>query len=71
MIDSLRAVVDFLTSVVSFGYHTLTSIFNLISQIPTYVSFLSVSIGLLPTVLIPFAIASISLYGVLFLLNRE
>lgn len=71
MIDGIRAALDFFTSVSQFATNMILGLFNLLNHIPTYISFLSVSIGLLPAMLIPFAIASISIYGVLFLLNRE
>lgn len=71
MIKLLQAIVDTITSVIGFVIHTVESLINLIAHIPTYVSFLTVSIGYLPTIIMPFAIASVSLYVVLLILGRN
>lgn len=70
MISLLTSIVDFITSVVGLLIHTIESLVNLFLHIPTYVSFLSVSIGYLPTMIIPFAIASVSIYVVFMIINR-
>lgn len=70
MISLLQSIVDTITSLVSFVIHTVTSLLNLIAHIPSYISFLTVSIGYLPSIVMPFAIASISLYVVFLILNR-
>lgn len=70
MIGLLTSIVDFIVSVISLLIHTLESFFNLIIRIPTYVSFLSVSISHLPTIIIPYALASISVYVVFLVLRR-
>ena len=70
MIRLLQSIVDTITSLISFVIHTVTSLINLIAHIPSYVSFLSVSIGYLPTIVMPFCIASVSLYVVFLILNR-
>lgn len=70
MIKLLTSIVDFITSVVNLVIHTIESLINLFAHIPTYVSFLTVSISYLPNIIIPFAIASISVYVVYLVLNR-
>lgn len=70
MISLLKSVVDFLMSIGGIIVHTIESLVNLFLHIPTYVSFLSVSISYLPTVILPFAIASISIYVVFIIINR-
>lgn len=70
MIRLLQSIVDTIISLVGFVIHTVESLINLIAHIPSYVSFLSVSIGYLPTIVMPFCIASVSLYVVFLLLNR-
>lgn len=70
MIGLLQSIVDTVTSVIAFLIHTIDSLINLLAHIPTYVSFLTVSIGFLPTIVIPFAIASVSIYVVFLILNR-
>lgn len=70
MISLLKSVVDFLLSIGGIIVHTIESLVNLFLHIPTYVSFLSVSISYLPTIILPFAIASISIYVVFIVINR-
>lgn len=70
MISLLQSIVDTVTSLVQFVIHTFDSLLNLLAHIPTYVSFLTVSIGYLPSMIIPFAIASVSIYVVFLVLNR-
>lgn len=70
MIDLLTSIVNVISSLIGFLIHSIESLFNLIAHIPTYVSFLTVSIGYLPSIVIPFAIASISVYVVFLILNR-
>lgn len=70
MISLLQSIVDTVISLVGFLIHTVESLVNLIAHIPSYVSFLTVSIGFLPTIVMPFAIASVSIYVVFLVLNR-
>lgn len=70
MIDLITSIVNVISSLIGFIIHSIESLFNLLTHIPTYVSFLTVSIGYLPTMVIPFAIASISIYVVFLVLNR-
>lgn len=70
MINLLTSIVDYITSIVAFVVHAIDSLLNLLLHIPTYVSFLSVSIGYLPAIVMPFAIASVSIYVIFIILNR-
>lgn len=70
MIGLLRAIVDTITSLVSFVINTIFSLLNLLAHIPTYVDFLITSIGFLPNIVVPFCIASVSIYVVFLILNR-
>lgn len=70
MISLLQSIVDFITSVFMLIGNTFASLFNLFLHIPTYVSFLATSIGFLPQMILPFAMASISIYVVFLVLNR-
>lgn len=71
MIQLLQSIVEVVTSVVSFVIHSITSLFNLLSHIPQYVSFMATSINVLPSVIIPFALASVSVYVVFLVLGRN
>lgn len=70
MIKLLQSIVDFFVSIGGFIVNTFTSLINLFLHIPTYVDFLTTSIGFLPSVIMPFAIASISIYVIFLVLNR-
>lgn len=71
MLNILRSLLDIIVNLVSFVINTITSLINFIIQIPNYVNVLTASIGYMPTLLIPFALASVSLYVVLFLIDRR
>ena len=70
MIKLLQSIVDTIISLVMFVWHTFLSLINLLQHIPTYVDFLVTSIGFLPAIVMPFCIASISIYVVFLILNR-
>lgn len=71
MIEALRSLIDTIIALVSFFTHAIFSLFVFISKIPQYVVFLSASLNTLPEVIIPFAVASVSVYVLYFVLNRE
>lgn len=71
MLNILRSLLDIIVNLVNFVINTITSLINFIINIPNYVNVLTVAIGYMPTVLIPFAIASVSLYVVLFMIDRR
>lgn len=71
MIEGLRSLLDIIGSLLEFIGHSITSLFDLISNIPTYTVFLINSINVLPSVIIPFAIASVSLYVVFLITGRQ
>lgn len=70
MIDVLTSILDAITSVIGLVINIFTSLISLLAHIPTYTDFLITSIGFLPTVILPFAVASISVYVVFLLLGR-
>lgn len=70
MLAILRSILETIVALVSFVNHTFTSLITLIAHIPQYTAFLVSSINVLPAVIIPFAIASITLGAVLFILGR-
>lgn len=71
MINLLKTIVETITAVISFFIHTITSLFHFLQQIPTYLTFVTTSINVLPDVILPFAIAGLSISVVLFVLNRR
>ena len=70
MLDLLSSFGNTLVSLITLLVSSISSFVNLISNIPTYITFLTSSIGFLPDLVIPFAIATVSLYVVLFIIGR-
>lgn len=70
MVQIFNSFLTIISSLMSFLIHTITSLVSLIAHVPVYVSFLVASINVLPAIVIPFALASISLGAVLFMLGR-
>lgn len=71
MIDILRSIVEVITTVITFFIHSIESLVSFFLNVPTYTAFLINSVNLLPSVVIPFAIASISLYVMLLVIGRQ
>lgn len=72
MLAILHSFLNTLQSVVNFVINTFTSLIDFMLHIPIYVTFLYNSInGILPSILLPFITACISLYVVLFIINRR
>ena len=71
MVDFLKALFGTFASLIAFVWNAISSLFNLISKLPTFVLFLTNSVALLPVILIPFIVAAISIYVVLFVIGRN
>lgn len=71
MFDFLKTFVDTALSLLTFVWHALVSLFNLLSKLPMFVLFLTNSVALLPLILIPFITAAISIYVVLFIVGKN
>lgn len=71
MIKLLQSIVDSISSILGFVINMFKSLLVLFSHIPTYFDYLVSTIGYIPSVVLPFAIASISIYVVLFIINRK
>lgn len=71
MLNVLRSFLDIVINLVNLVINIVESLINLISNIPNYLNVVTGAIGWLPNALMPFALASVSLYIVLFLLNRR
>lgn len=70
MFDVLYSIVDTITILVSFIGSFFKGFIYFLFQIPRFVSFLTSSIGLMPSVLVPFLTVTISVYVILFILGR-
>ena len=71
MLDFLKTFVDTLGSLLTFIFNVISSLVNLISKLPSFVLFLTNSVALMPMILIPFVLAAISIYVILFILGRN
>lgn len=71
MINLLTSLVDVVSAVINFIIHGLLSLFYFIARIPSYLAFFVTSFNILPAVVIPFAIASIYIYVLYFILARQ
>lgn len=71
MLDALVSIISSIQSVIQFLINTVNSLVSFITHIPIYVSFLATSINLIPSVIIPFALAGVSTYVVLLLIDRR
>ena len=71
MINLLKSIVDTIFALVQFLINTVESLLNLLAHLPNYISFLVTSINVLPSVIIPFALASISINVVYLILGRS
>lgn len=71
MLSILESLIHTITALINFFIHAIQSLINLFIKIPTYVNFLVTSINVLPIIIIPFAMAAISIYVVLFILGRK
>lgn len=70
MLSIFSTILNVINSVIHLVINFFTGLISLILHIPTYISFLTTAIGFLPAMLIPFLIASVSIYVVLFILGR-
>lgn len=71
MLDLLKSLIDIIVNLVNFVINTINSLINFILNIPNYLNVLTASISYMPILLIPFALASVSVYVVLFLIDRR
>lgn len=70
MISLIQSIVDIITSLVGFVINTISGFINILVHIPTYTDFLISTISLLPTMIIPFCVASISIYVIFLIIGR-
>lgn len=72
MLDLFSKIAGALSSGISYLVHSITTFVNLLSHIPSYVSFLVRVVGaVLPSVFIPFAVASISISVIYLIVGRN
>lgn len=70
----MQGIADLFGTIVTvfrFGINLLSSLLTFLTHLPQYVSFALNSVNVLPDTLIPFAVAAVSIYFVLRLINRS
>lgn len=70
-ISGFSQLITSIVSIIKFVIHAVSSLVVFISNLPRYITFATTSLNILPTVIIPFAVAGVSIYFVLRLINRE
>lgn len=71
MISIFVTILNVITSLIHLIINVISGLISLIIHIPTYVTFLTVIIGYLPAIVIPYLIATISVLVVLFIIGRK
>ena len=71
MITIFMTILNVISSLIHLVINIINGLISLIVHIPTYISFLTVTIGYLPAILIPYLVASVSIYVVLFIIGRS
>ena len=70
MINILRSILDTISMLVNLLISAIQSLINLLSKIPQMIQFLISCLGIVPDVFLGFGLAALSIYVVLFMLNR-
>lgn len=71
MISIFITILNVISSIIHLIINVINGLISLIIHIPTYISFLTVTIGFLPALIIPYLVASVSIYVVLFIVGRK
>lgn len=70
ILNLLDSIAQFAQALGSFVVSTLQSLFVLLSNIPSYINFLVNTFTIVPAIILPFLLASISIYVVYLILGR-
>lgn len=71
MLNALRGIVEAISAGAQLIINIFTSLISFVIHIPQYALFVTNSLTILPNIVLPFAMASISITIVLFLINRQ
>lgn len=71
MLTMLKSIVGLIVSLVEFIVNSFVSLITFITNIPTYFNFISVLLSVLPSIILPFAVAGVSLTIVAMLIRRN
>ena len=71
MLGAITSFIETVSTLVNFVIMTIESLITLILNIPTYLALLINSINVLPSFLLPFGVAFLTLSVVQYVLNRK
>lgn len=71
MLDLLSKLATGAAAAVQLLINIVTSLVNFVLNIPTYTTFLHTAITVLPDIVLPFALISITISVTLFVINRQ
>ena len=71
MIELITSFVQTVSVLVTFVINTIQSLISLIVNIPTYLAVVTNAINVLPSFILPFALAFVTLVIVQYILNRR
>lgn len=71
MLNALRGIVEAISAGAQLIINIFTSLISFVIHIPQYALFVTNSLTILPNIVLPFAMASVSITIVLFLINRQ
>lgn len=68
--NTLTSIWNAIVGFAQFLINTITSLLSLVAHLPAYLSMITSSLAVLPTIIIPFALAGVAVFAVLFVLGR-
>ena len=71
LLSWFQAISDTITTIINLVIGFISGLFNLFIKIPVYFDVLISSINFLPSFIIPFAIASLSIMVIQYVVNRR
>ena len=71
MIEMITSLIETVSALVTFVINTIQSLISLIVNIPTYLAVVTNAINILPSFILPFALAFVTLVIVQYILNRR
>lgn len=71
MLDLLSRIGNAIAVSIQLVINIVSSLVNFVVNMPTYIQFMNTSLTVLPDIVLPFAVLSVTISVVLFLINRQ
>lgn len=71
MIELLNAIVSFITTIIGLIISTFEALISFVVNIPQYINFINISLSMLPSFLLPYAVFGVSITVIAMLISRE